>query len=224
MGIKASFWTVAAVVISLVSLGWTAYTNYKLFFAAFRVTLGIGSPAFTVCNRKEDGTYSLCPIVPIEFINVGAKPGLVRDVMLFVSVEARPLKSLLQPVAFCTSFGQGALDEVGREPFRPFALNTGERLVKNILFYPGEDAGESNPLQIKGRDSLPDGLYRFEFYLNTEAENRLSLVCDRTYYVPKEVVDSLAADGPMYIPTDKSTVDARMALKKAISRYSKTGN
>ncbi|HQP31062.1 MAG TPA: hypothetical protein PLB81_07015 [Deltaproteobacteria bacterium] len=206
------FWTAAAVIVASIAAIWTGYVNYKLSLSSFKVNMGAGNPAFTTCIDKEKGTYSLCPIVPLEFVNVGAKPGLVNDVMLVVSTGQ--WKSKLIPIAFAPSFGQEALDENRREVFHPFALNAKERLFKNVIFYPGQDPGELNSLQMNRGQLLPEGNYNFEFYLNTDADNKLKLVYAETYYVPKEVVNNLAIGiGPMYIPTGESIVRARKVLK-----------
>jgi len=209
------FWTALAVIISSLAAGFTGYATYQVSLSSFHLRIGAGNPAFTTCNDKEKGTYSLCPIIPIEFINTGAKAGMVKDVVLVMS--AGQWKSVLQPVAFPKSFGQEALSENGREAFHPFALNARERLFRNLLFYPGADPEESNPLQMRRDQSLSVGSYRFEVYVSTDTDTELELAFADTYYVPKDVVDGLTGTGPMFIPTGESVVHARRVLKEKLS-------
>ena len=210
------FWSATAVFISLLVAGWTGYTNYKAAFSPFQAELSVGHPLFVRSNDEKGENYCLTPIVPIEFANVGAKPGSVRDVVVIVS--AGNWKVLLQAEAFSKSFGADALTDDKREIFHPFMLNAKERLFKTLIFNPSVQPKGWKPALIKNGELLPDGPYLFKFYLNSGVTNRLRLVTERTYAVPKDVLAGLATGkGRPYVPFDDATIKGRRSLGEELA-------
>lgn len=210
------FWSAIAVFISLLAASWTGYTNYKTAFSPFHVELAVGHPAFVRSNDEKGENYCMTPIIPIEFANVGATPGSIRDVVVIVS--AGNWKVLLQAEAFSKSFGANALTEEQREIFHPFMLNAKERLFKTLIFNPSVQPRGWKPALIRNGELLPDGPYLFKFYLNSGSVNRLRLVCERSYAVPENILVGLAnGKGRPYVPFDEATIKARKSLEEELS-------
>jgi len=210
------FWSAAAVFISLLAAGWTIYTNYKAAFSPFEVELAIGHPIFARSTDEKGENYCLTPVVPIEFANVGATPGSVRD--LVITVSAPNWKVLLQAEAFCKSFDASALTDANREMFHPFMLNAKERLFKNILFNPSAQPKGWTPNLIKNGKPFPEGPYLFRFYINAGTTNNLRLVAEKTYIIPKNVLAYfVTGQGHPCIPLDDATIKAKESLLQELS-------
>lgn len=211
-----NFWCALSVVISLLTASWLAFTSYRMNLSPFQPELSIGNPFLTRTEDEKKENYSMCPIIPIEFANVGARPGTVRDIVLVIS--AGKWKALLHAEAFSKSFGTAALTENNREVFHPFMLNAKERLFKNILFnISGQPKGWKSPA-VKNGELLPFGTYTFKLYLNAGASNELRLISKKTYTLPKNIIASLAtSNGQPYVPFDDSTVNARESLESDLS-------
>lgn len=213
---NSNFWSAAAVIISLLTASWLAFTSYRTAFSPFQAELAIGNPFLTRCEDEKKENYCMCPIIPIEFVNVGARPGTVRDIVLVVA--AGHWKALLHAEAFSKSFGTAALTENNREVFHPFMLNGKERLFKNILFnISSQPKGWKSPA-VKNGELLPFGTYSFKLYLNAGPINKLRLISKKTYTLPDSIIASLATNnGQPYVPFDESTINAREHLESDLS-------
>jgi hypothetical protein len=216
-GEKMNFWTVAAVVISLLSAAFAAYSTYRTTLSPFDLRIAVGHPLMGRSTDEKNEHYSLTPIIPVEFLNLGAKAGEVRDIVIVVSTGSS--KWLLQGELFCKTFGVEAMREEFREVIHPFVLNGKERLFKSILFNPGKQPESWKVPMMKPNEPLPDGTYIFDFYVNAGDNNRLRLVSTKKYNMPKDIVLQIATNkGGVYFPFDDSLVHARQSFEDTLSQ------
>lgn len=214
---KVNYLAVAAFVISLLSAAWTVYSSYRTDFSAFDLRMTVGHPMMAKSSDAKNELYSLTPIIPLEFLNLGAKAGEVRDIVIVVS--AGSARWLLQAELICKTFSEEAMKEEFREVVHPFILNGKERLFRSILFNPGgQPIGYMVPM-MRPNESLPEGTYVFEYYVNAGDDNELKLVAVKKYDMPKNIVKELAMDkGGTYLPFDESMVEARETLEQKLSK------
>ena len=211
-----NYWTIAAVAISLLSFGLAAYATYRTTFSPFDLKISIGHPLMGKSTDAKKERYSLTPIIPVEFLNLGSKSGEVREIVIVVSAGSS--RWLLQAEFFCKEFGINAMREEYREVAHPFVLNGNERIYKSILFNPSKQPKRFTVPMMKLNEPLPEGTYVFEFYVNAGDSNQLQLITTKKYNMPKDIVLQLATDkGGVYFPFDESLVASRKSFEESLS-------
>jgi hypothetical protein len=132
----------AAIIISIIALIVSGVVAWKNYFSPFQVKIYCGNP------RLEPGNYNLgdgrmvarfAVILPLYFVNVGARDGIIRDIVLIVRSPQNVW--LFQPF-FYTKYGvqtEPALGEKltkdpSNEPFYPVHLQGKEKVYKSIAF------------------------------------------------------------------------------------------
>lgn len=216
-GEKVNYWTMAAVIISLLSAGFTAYSTYRTNLSPFDLRLSIGYPLMgrTFDEKKEH--YSLTPIINVEFLNTGAKAGEIKDII--VVVKAGSSKWWLQSAYFCKTSGMEVMKEEFREAFHPFILGGKERLSRNILFHPVVQSEPWKAPMRKPNEALPSGTYTFDFYVNAGGKNSLHWVMKKKYEMRNQIVQGLARDnGGSYFLFDDSLIEARKSFEETLSQ------
>jgi len=153
--------------------------NYKflipfvLSLIAIGISLNIHSPfdlesysigTYVIPANLSDNSYQVMTfILPIEFINTGAKPGVVIDIYLMVKHENIEVKYLPRYEIDVKQLHQDGLwDNQINKPFQQFGLDGEDRISKAIMFI-GDLPGQIITTEI--------GNYSIEVFIKDSREN-----------------------------------------------------
>ncbi|MBI4286127.1 MAG: hypothetical protein HY670_09595 [Chloroflexi bacterium] len=149
------------IAISTVALFLSGYTLYAVHLKPFQLKLEVGSPMLTNMKHSEvDEKYSLALILPITMINIGARGGSIKDILIKLSTAntAYPFW-YLHPYFFATEYSEKALKETGRQiAIGSIYLQSKERQHRNIVFSPMHER-TNIPLYPPDKPVLPFGEY-----------------------------------------------------------------
>ncbi|OGM02193.1 hypothetical protein A3K72_04335 [Candidatus Woesearchaeota archaeon RBG_13_36_6] len=122
----------------------------------------IGTYVFPA-NLSDNSNQVIIFILPMEFINTGAKPGIVTDMYLIVKHENIQVKYLPQYEIDAKRLDEEFL-EINQinKPFQPFSLGGEDRITKFILFT-GELPGQIITLDV--------GNFSIEIFIKDSKEN-----------------------------------------------------
>lgn len=140
---------------------------------AILISLNVHSPfnvnvystgTYVIPANLSDNSYPVMTfILPIEFINTGAKPGVVIDIYLMVKHENIEVKYLPKYEIDVKQLHQEVLwDNQINKPFQQFGLEGKDRITKAILFT-GELPGQIITTEI--------GNYSIEVFIKDSREN-----------------------------------------------------
>ncbi len=154
--------------------------NYKflipffLSLIAIGISLNIHSPfnleaystgTYIVPANLSDNSYQVMTfILPIEFINTGAKPGVVIDTYLMVKHKNIEVKYLPKYEIDVKQLHQEILwDNQINKPFQQFGLDGEDKIAKTVIFT-GELPGQIITTEI--------GNYSIEVFVKDSSENK----------------------------------------------------
>lgn len=143
--------------IALTALIISGIVAYRAHFSRFNVKIYCGNPRLepVATEEKRGGpAISFCPILPLYFINTGAKGGVIRNIVTIVKTDRK--KWLSQSVVYTpynlqrtSPFGQRLTEDPANELFYPIQLQGKSSIYKSIGFMPLETDGfptDKNPL------------------------------------------------------------------------------
>jgi len=125
--------------IALIISGIVAWKNY---FSPFNIEVLCGNPRLEpMPQRFKDGSTVMrfSAILPLYFTNIGAREGVISDIMLVVKSDQN--EWLFQPFFYTKysiktepSFGKKIFDDPLNEPFYPVHLAGKSKVYKSIAF------------------------------------------------------------------------------------------
>jgi len=156
----------ATIIISIIALLVSVIVAWKNYLAPFRLSVHSGSPRLEplqvkLTNGKEVVRFVV--VLPLYFVNGGARDGIVRDIVLVVRVGQNAW--LFYPWFYCkysvsteATLGKKLTEDPSNEPFYAIHLQGKETLFKSIVFAPISD-NKKFPL---GDNPLLPGKYTFQ--------------------------------------------------------------
>ena len=199
-------------VIALLISGFLAWNNY---LSRARIRIVCGNPRLEPAPLKlEDGgkVIRFSAILPLHFINNGAREGVISDIILLVKSEQnewsfQPFLYTKYSIKTEPSFGKKVFDDPHSEPFYPVHLAGKSKLYKPIVFALLKH--ENFPF---GNNPLAPGNYNFEVRAleagKKEYETKLAFNLD----LNEDRVENLSK-GHIVIVFLKEVIDKRQQLK-----------
>jgi|GEM_PF-3048148 len=209
---------IVSIAISVVALIISGITAWKNYLSPFRLIVYSGSPRLEPCPLIfPDGkaVTRFAVVLPLYFVNNGAKDGIIRDIILFVNLGQSTW--LFYPGFFCkydvsteATLGKRLTEDPENVPYHPLYLRGKETLYKPIAFYPVSD-NKKYPL---GDAPLLPGKYIFQAKTLDNKRKDYELKCTFHITIVEETVRSFASStSPTYlIPFLDETKDNRQAL------------
>lgn len=199
-------------VIALIISGILAWKNY---LSPFNVKIHCGNPRLEPAplKLKDGGTViRFVPILPLYFVNTGARDGVISDIAVVVKSEKNTW--LFQPFFYTkygmqteSAFGEKLTKDPSNEPFYPVHLEGKLRIYKVVAFAPLKH--EKFPF---GTNSLLPGRYTFQVQTLDASKKDYETKLIFNVNLNEEYISGLSA-GNYIIPFVEEVMKRRQSLQ-----------
>ena len=203
-----------SIIISIIALLVSGIVAWKNYLSPFNVKIFCGNPRLEPMPLKLENGETIMrfsPILPLYFVNTGAKDGIINDIILEVNSEKN--KFLFQPFFYTeynikkeSPYGKKLTENPFNEPFYPLHLEGNSKTYRPIAFAPL--VYERFPL---GTNHLMEGNYNFQVKIFNTSKQFYEIKLTFNTNLSKEQIDSLSR-GDHLIPFLEKTKKERERL------------
>lgn len=205
----------AGVITGIIALLVSGVVAWKNYLSPFKLKVYCGNPRLEpvkvdLGNGRSVTRFSA--ILPLHFVNTGARDGIVRDIAMIVSSAQNTW--LFQPYFYSkysiqteSTLGKKLIDDPSNEPFYPIHLLGMEKTYKSIVFV--SLPSEKFPL---GDNPLLPGLFSFQVRTSEDGEKDYESKLTFNINLTEEHISSLSAANYI-IPFIEEVKEKRQSLQ-----------